>query len=392
MRLIKMAEESVPGDKIALLRGLGCPVVWLQCDSRVRLEKLAALSEALLQADDAIGVVLCYPSNCTPPAEIPRRLCLPCSGDGAVLLRQVAGKVRIAAALVAMRNLPTDMITQWTRQGTQVLVADVAVPHIVSGWLSVPGGAKRVLARLSHVYLATERLRGPWLRAGLPEDRVSVIGTLSQAPLALKCNEAERDLLAEALRHRTIWLAAGVPEAELDLMIAVQQEALRDSHRLVLILHPSDPMSGPALHARFAQHFNTALRSRDDPITPETQVYIADTEGERGLWYRLAVACYLGGSFTDGSTLSPMEAAGLGCAIVHGPEGGRFGDAFDLLAERRATRRLTRPDALGRMMRAALRPEQAADMAHRGWQIVSEGSEATETLVAALLAACKGQS
>lgn len=392
MRLMTMAEDVAPAEPFSLLRGLGTPLVWLHCDSRLRLEKLAALSEALLQADDAVGVVLCYPQGCAPPAEIPRRVCLPSAPDGAAQVRRVAAHVRVAAALVAMRNLPADIITQWARHGTQVLVADVAVPRVQPHWLPTPGQARRVLARLSHVYLAAERLRGPWVRAGLPEARVSVIGTLSQAPLALKCNEAERDLLAEALRHRTIWLAAGVPEAELDMLIAVQQEALRDSHRLVLILHPSDPMTGPALHARFAQHFNTALRSRDDPITPETQVYIADTEGERGLWYRLAVACYLGGSFTDGSTLSPMEAAGLGCAIVHGPEGGRFGDAFDLLAERRATRRLTRPDALGRMMRAALRPEQAADMAHRGWQIVSEGSEATETLVTALLAACKGQS
>ena len=388
--MTQTALTSTQDMALPLLTGLGSPVVWLHCDSRTRLDKFLALSEAVLQADDALGVILSYPPDCEAPTELPRRLCVPCDVDMSDLVQRVATRAHVAAALVATRILPVDMIAQWTRQGTRVFVADMAVPRIPGGiWSVAPGHKKRVLNRLAHVFLASDRVRGSWLEAGLTEDRLSVIGSLSQAPLALRCNEAERDALADSLRHRTIWLAAGVPEAEEGLIIAVQQEALRASHRLVLILHPADPMRGPDLQALVSQHFNTALRSRDDPITPETQVYIADTEGERGLWYRLAVACYLGGSFTDGSTFSPMEAAGLGCAIVHGPEGGRFGAAFDLLTERRATRRLTRPDALGRILRAVLRPEQAAEMAHRGWQIVSEGAEATETLVTVLLASCK---
>ncbi|MCC1482546.1 3-deoxy-D-manno-octulosonic acid transferase [Roseibaca sp. Y0-43] len=377
----QMQEAALP-----LLKGLGTPLVWLHCDSRTRLNKFTALSDAVLQADEGAGVLLTYPPDCPAPVETPRRLSVPCAVDAPGFVRKVASAVPVAAALIAARSLSGDMIAQWVKAGTQVFVADVAVPRVAGSWSLAPGHTRRVLNKLAHVFLASERMRAPWLAAGLPEERLSTIGTLSQAPLALRCNEAERDALASALRQRTIWLAAGVPEAEEELIIAVQQEALRDSHRLVLILHPADPMRGPELHARVSTRFNAALRSRDDSITPETQVYIADTEGERGLWYRLAVACYLGGSFTDGSSFSPMEAAALGCAMVHGPEGGRYGDAFDLLTERRATRRITRPEALGRMLRAVLRPEQAADMAHRGWQIVSEGAEATESLVAALLA------
>lgn len=374
---------------LPVLAGMGGPWVWLHCDSRNRLNKFISLSEAILEADDTVGVILSYPPECEPPVELPRRLALSCAVDAPGIVRKLGAHARIAAALVAARSLPGDMIVQWARFGTRVFVVDVSVPRVSGSWSIAPGHTRRILNRLAHVFLASERLQSTWAGAGLRGDRVSVIGSLSQAPLALRCNDAERDSLADALRHRTIWLAVGVPQGEEDMIIALQQEALRESHRLVLILHPSDPMRGPDLHVRMSQYFNAALRSHDDPITAETQVYIADTEGERGLWYRLAVACYLGGSFTDGSTYSPMEAAGLGCAIVHGPEGGRYGDAFDLLTERRATRRLTRPDALGRMLRAVLRPDQAAEMAHRGWQIVSEGAEATETLVAALLDCCK---
>ena len=35
-------------------------------------------------------------------------------------------------------------------------------------------------------------------------------------------------------------------------------------------------------------HFAAALRSAEEPITPETDIYVADTIGEMGLWYALA--------------------------------------------------------------------------------------------------------
>ena len=385
--MTRMSQATSIDSALSLIAGLGGPVVWLHCDTPGRLEKLVALSEAVLQAQDSAGVLLSYPADCAAPVEMPRRLCLPCADNGSALVRKIAPRVRIAAVLLATRSLSSGLVTQLLRQGTRVLVAEMPTPRTAGVRFRLPGHTRRVLNRLTHVYLASEQWRASWRSAGMPDARMSVIGTLSQAPMALHCNERERESLADSLRHRTVWLAAGVPIEEEAHVMAVQRDALRESHRLALILHPADPRRGPELYARYAQDFTMALRSRDDPITPETQVYIADTEGERGLWYRLAVACYLGGSLTHGSTFSPLEAAGLGCAVVHGPEGGPYGAMFDLLTDRKATRRVTRPADLSRRLRAVLRPEQAADMAHRGWQIVSEGSEATETLVTALLAA-----
>lgn len=384
-----MTTQKAACQNLALIAGLGTPLLWLHCDTPHRLEKLAALSEAILQADAAAGLVLSFPDGCTAPPETPRRLCIACPDDGMQLARLLCQRGPIASALLATRAVAAGMVATLARAGTRILLAEIPVPRVSGMWSVMPGHARRVLDRVDHVYLASERWQAGWLRAGVPPARMSVIGTLAQAPLALKCNETERDLLSDALRQRTVWLAAGVPPEEEERVIAVQQEALRETHRLALILHPSDPMRGPALFDRFSHQFNMALRSRDDPLLPETQVYIADTEGERGLWYRLAVACYMGGSFSTGSTYSPLEPAGLGCAIVHGPESGRFGTAYDMMGDRKAAQRVTRPDALGAMMRSVLRPERAAEMAHRGWQVVSEGSEATEILVAALLAASR---
>ena len=307
---------------LAMIAGLGDPLLWFHCDTPRRLEKLAALSEAVLQSDESAGVVLSFPQDCTAPPEIPRRLCIACEDDGARLARLLGQGAQISTALLATRSLDAALVATLTRRRTRILVAEMPAPRTTGRWAFIPGHARRVLARVAHVYLAKEDWLAQWQGAGVPADRLSVIGTLSQAPLALKCNEAEREALADALRQRTVWLAAGVPPEEEERVIAVQQEALRETHRLALILHPADPMRGPALYDRFAHQFNMALRSRAIPCCPKHRFYCRYEPGA-ACRYRWRSPCYMGGSLTPARAYSPLRTRRcLGLLYLHGPESG----------------------------------------------------------------------
>jgi 3-deoxy-D-manno-octulosonic-acid transferase len=63
-----------------------------------------------------------------------------------------------------------------------------------------------------------------------------------------------------------------------------------------------------------------ARRSRGEPITARTEIYLADTMGELGLFYRLVGIVFIGGTLTTKGGHNPFEAARLGCAILHGPD------------------------------------------------------------------------
>lgn len=376
----------------AALERLPRPYIWMHGDHAREVPLLAALSEALLMKDDAVGVLLSLPVEVAAGLpDLPGRVIVPLEGDAPALVQALLARDHAPAAmLVAAHTLPAGMITALARKKIPVFAIDADAPGFATGWRHLPGFSRSVLSKLDRVFLQTGAARSHWLEHGLREAALTVCGRLSATPPALGCNEAEREALADAFRHRTLWLAMGLPEREEEAIIAAHREALRESHRLALILHPADPMRGPALKTLLEGQFITALRSVDDTVTPETQVYIVDTEGERGLWYRLAVACYLGGSLSsEGACFSPLEPAGLGCAIVHGRMYGRFSEAFDLLREARATRMIQSADALGSAMCTALRPEQAADQAHRGWQVISDGSEATESVLDTLLGAAR---
>ena len=74
-----------------------------------------------------------------------------------------------------------------------------------------------------------------------------------------------------------------------------------------------------------------AQRSRDDPITHATDVYLADTLGELGYFYRLAGIAFVGGSLVPHGGQNPLEPARLDCALLTGPHTDNFAPIMSAL-------------------------------------------------------------
>jgi 3-deoxy-D-manno-octulosonic-acid transferase len=76
----------------------------------------------------------------------------------------------------------------------------------------------------------------------------------------------------------------------------------------------------------------TATRRRNVAVpSADTAVYIADTMGELGLFYRLARVAFLGGSLVPHGGQNPLEAARLGVPVIAGPHIGNFDDIYRVL-------------------------------------------------------------
>ena len=73
------------------------------------------------------------------------------------------------------------------------------------------------------------------------------------------------------------------------------------------------------------------MRSHEELPTATTEIYVADTLGELGLFYRLAPIVFMGGSLVEHGGQNPIEAIKLGAAVVHGPHVGNFADVYDAL-------------------------------------------------------------
>jgi len=132
--------------------------------------------------------------------------------------------------------------------------------------------------------------------------------------------------------------------------------------------------------------FLVALRSADEEPDDATQVYVVDTEGELGLWYRLAPITYLGGTLSGGPCRNPYEAATLGSALLHGPDITPYQGQARRLGEANACVALNAPADLGNAVERLLAPDKTALIVHGAWEVTSRGAEVTTRVAEAILA------
>ena len=77
----------------------------------------------------------------------------------------------------------------------------------------------------------------------------------------------------------------------------------------------------------------------------------------------------------------PFEAAALGSAVLYGPKVRNFLPSYGRLATAGAARIVNDAGALGNAVSRLIAPDQAATMAHAGWDVISEGAELADRVI-----------
>ena len=244
-------------------------------------------------------------------------------------------------------------------------------------WLFLPGLTRSTLRRFDTIISGDNATTTALAGAGARSDKIQTLGVLETHVTALPCSEAERDTLAELLDTRPVWLAAGIDATELEAILVAHRHAMRRSHRLLLIIAPAEPKDA-AVFADVLENWNMPYVQRSTGAEPDadSQVYLADTDGEMGLWFRLSPMSFVGQTLAYSANVgpNPFDAAALGSVVVHGPALEPHQDAFNRLARAGASRLVTHSGELSQAVEALLAPDKVAEMAHAAWQICSAGS------------------
>lgn len=219
---------------------------------------------------------------------------------------------------------------------------------------------------------------------------VAVSGNLKFDALPLVAEEGELAALRAAIGSRPVWLAASTHEGE-EEAVAAAHRALRANHPdLLTVVVPRHPARGDKVRAVLASAgFTVAQRSRGEPLTAGTDVYLGDTMDEMGLFLRLAPVCFLGGSLAVIGGHNPIEPIRLHVPVVHGPHVASFADLYRVIDAAVPAARIAEPSALAnavaplldqRSERARWVQEQAAALAP-----LSGGLDATMAALAPYL-------
>lgn len=216
-------------------------------------------------------------------------------------------------------------------------------------WRRLPGTAAQLLAKLD-LCLAQSDQDGDRLLA-LGANRVRNVGNLKHAAPPLPADPMALEWLRTAIGARPSWVAASTHPGEDEQIIEAHRRLARQLPTLLTVIVPRHPERGDAIAALLREHgLQVARRSNADPIGADGAVYLADTLGELGLFYRIAMVAFIGGSLVPHGGQNPLEAARLGCPVLLGPHTWNFAEMTAALERQGGARRVGDFDELAAVL------------------------------------------
>jgi 3-deoxy-D-manno-octulosonic-acid transferase len=177
-------------------------------------------------------------------------------------------------------------------------------------------------------------------QSGADAERFSALGSRNvvntgnlkldvQAPPA---DGAELERLRTLTNGRPVIVAASTHPGEEEILVDAHNTLAGFFPELLTVIVPRHPNRGEAIaHMIAASGLRPALRSHREQPVAASDIYVADTMGELGLFYRLAPIVFMGGSLVPHGGQNPIEAIKLGASIVHGPHVFNFTEVYQTL-------------------------------------------------------------
>ena len=238
-------------------------------------------------------------------------------------------------------------------------------------WGYAPGLARDLLSAFRLVLAQTEG-DGERLRS-LGAAAVACVGNLKFSAEPQPADPAQLDAVRAACGDRPVWLLSSSHPGEDEVAATVHAALAPRLPGLLTMVAPRHPHRGADI-AALMQARGLAAARRSEGALPGAgdAVYVADTLGELGLFYRLAPVVCMGGSFIRHGGQNPVEPAQLGCAVVYGPHMGNFTEITRQLESAGGAIPVADDAALADLVGRLLTDPNARDAVVRGARQVTE--------------------
>lgn len=215
--------------------------------------------------------------------------------------------------------------------------------------------------------------------AALGAPSLTPAGDLKLAAAPLPADDAALAALRAAIGPRPVLLAASTHPGEEAQIIAASALVRKGFPDLLTIIAPRHPERGAAIA--------DAPRRSLGALPGAGPLYIADTMGELGLFYRIASMAFIGGSLVPHGGQNPLEAARLGCPVIFGPDMANFRDATAALLAAGGARQVADVGALAATVTDMLSfPQGVAALVAAATTLVSAASDLPGRMAEALIA------
>lgn len=319
-------------------------LVWLHGASVGEVNSLLPVLAQLRQARPDVHLLLTTGTRTGMRMLEKQQPALAASGHGQVICQYVPLDVRFAVARFFRYWQPALSVFVESEFWPELVVA-APKPILLNGRVSDRSWPRYqrwawffrpLLKRYVHIVAQREddakRLRH------LGANDITVGGNLKFDAAPLPVDEANLEKFRSLIGSRpTLVVASTHPGEEAEaaqLHLAVKQQVAD----VLTVIVPRHPHRGTAAMNEIQRYCRNVHRrgTGEMPHTGgqrHTEIYLADTLGELGLWYRLADVAVIGGSLIPHGGHNPLEPLRLGVPTASGPHMFNFQDMLPVLAD-----------------------------------------------------------
>ncbi|MFX0541355.1 3-deoxy-D-manno-octulosonic acid transferase [Roseovarius sp. S4756] len=194
--------------------------------------------------------------------------------------------------------------------------------------------------------------------------------------------------LRNTVAQRPVWVMASTHPGEEEVAIAAHRSVLARHPGALMILVPRHPERAGSIARQLTDAGLGHTRRSEGAQIGDAPVYLADTLGEMGLWYRLAPLVCVGGTFVPVGGHNPFEVAHGGAAVLHGPLYANFTEGYAQMDAAGAAREVADAAALGAALTHLLAaPEDLGTMQNRASEFAAAQEDSLADLGSKLCAA-----
>ena len=205
-------------------------------------------------------------------------------------------------------------------------------------WSYMPKAFKNMITTFDLILCQTDT--DALYYAKLGAQNIHVTDNLKYSAAPLSYNAEDYKAIRNALMGREVCLYASTHKGEEEIAKNVHLKLKHKHPNLITIIVPRHPERSSQIQDSLSGEdveIQSRSMSNSEP-NYNTDIYIADTLGELGLFYRVSPFALIGRSLSDdgGGGHNPIEAAQLNCAVLHGGNIQNLQDIFDEMDAREA--------------------------------------------------------
>jgi len=306
------------------LEGGSAERVWVHASSVGEVRAVTPLVKALMQRGESIlftsftatgyQAIKSTFSDSVCSTVIPFDHCWHC--------RRFFRQHKIKLALVMETELWPELLYQARRHDIELLLVNARLsPKSLNAGKFVRTLLSTTLSYFAQILTRSAKDHDAFTSLDVSEDRLTIVGNLK--------SHSEISHHQSRLIERDYVILASSHSGEEQQFLAARPGELR---HYLLVLAPRHPDRSAEIQAQIeGLGMTCSVRSKAQPITQETEVYLADTLGELKLLMAYARVVIMGGSFDTTGGHNLIEPANLGRAIITGPSDSNIAEDIKML-------------------------------------------------------------